>query len=70
MAASQIVEELSGKKPKVPGRWYVGENRDQFILVRSGLGMRLYVVDKASRQMLANRRMGFLESIRQRIRLR
>lgn len=52
-----------------PGHWMIGESRDGFTLVRMGLALRAYTLDKASGRLRCSHKQGLINSIRTKLRL-
>jgi hypothetical protein len=48
----------------------IGENRTQFILVRMGIQLQIYVIGKSSHRLCAENHLDLWHSIRETLRLR
>ena len=64
---------MSGYKAYKPGEhknWLISESRESFILVDKKLKLNIYVIKKSTGCVYSENRLGFIESIRLRLKLR
>ncbi|MHB0999409.1 MAG: hypothetical protein ACYC27_09205 [Armatimonadota bacterium] len=52
------------------GIWYIGENRQRFVLVNMRGRIRIYVIDKSTGKLYSEHSPGFMESLQEKIRIR
>jgi hypothetical protein len=67
-SSASAIQELLPKDFK-PGRWLINESRTAFTLVRTGITVQAYVIDKVGGRLMSKNALGPLASMRARLRL-
>lgn len=69
-AIEQMLSGLLSDGRPYKGMWYIGENKQRFVLVNMHAGMRTYVIDKSTGKLYSSSSIGFMKSLHERIRIR